>query len=402
MSFLHGIEHIDLPADFSPANDVVTAVIGLIGTAEKGAQNELILCSSAKNDAQFGTTGTIPEALKAIRLQDSKRGSALVIVVNVKAADAQITPADIIGEVSETGERTGLKLFETALLKFGFEPMIYIAPRYSALAAIKTELIAITNKSEVMAYIDTPDGMTYTEVLASRNGSGQFATLNEGQKLLFPHFLVANPDYVAPEEGEEATEPEFLNIPMSAYAAGLRAKVDLEDGWHVSSSNHAFTGVDGLDVALTFGLGDTTCEVNMLNAQGVTTAVNMYGGGIVEWGNYTAGYPGNMNTEAFECVRRTRAIMKRAIQKACIPFIDKPLIQANIDAIRNTVNQYLNTLKAQNRILYGICMYRKENNPLNELAQGHVTFDIEFTPAIPMQRLTYSYKIDLTQLSNIA
>jgi phage tail sheath protein FI len=94
--------------------------------------------------------------------------------------------------------------------------------------------------------------------------------------------------------------------------------------------------------------------------------------------------------------------MKRAIQQACIPFIDRPFIKANVDAIRNTVNQYLNGLVSQGKIVYGQCFYRPESNPLNELAQGHLTFDIDFTPALPMQRLTFTYKIDLSQLSNIA
>ncbi len=402
MSFLHGIEHINLPADFSPANDVVTAVIGLVGTGESGPQNELVLCSGKTDDAQFGTSGTIPESLRAIRLQDSTRGSALVFVICVGTPDDDIKPADIIGKVDETGVKTGLQLFENAFSQYGFEPMVYIAPHFSALDAVKTELIAITNKTETMAYIDTPDGFTYNDAIKSRNTEGQFAGLTEGQKLLFPHFLVSNPDYVEPEDGKEPGDvPKYLNVPMSAYAAGLRAKVDLEEGWHVSSSNHTITGVDGLDVALTFALGDATSQVNMLNAQGITTAVNMYGNGIVEWGNYTTGYPGSSDTETFECVRRTRKIMKLAIERACLNFIDKPFIQANVDAIRNTVNQYLNSLKSQNKIVDGQCYYRSENNPAGNLAAGHVTFDIEFTPAIPMQRISFTYKIDLSTLSTI-
>lgn len=399
MAFLHGIEHLNLPADFAPVNDIVTAVIGLVGTSDKGTINELLLCSSVKDDAQFGTKGTIPEALKAIRMQDGASGSALVFVVKIATDTAEVTPAQIVGTVSETGERTGLKLFETALTKYGFEPMIYIAPHYSALGAVKAELTAITNKTEAMAYIDTPDGCTFKAAIESRGNEGEFATLGDGQKLLFPHFLVANPDY---NPDAETPVAKHLNVPMSAFAAGLRAKLDLTEGWHVSSSNHRLTGVEGMDVALTFGLGDQTCEANLLNAAGITTAVNMFGNGIVEWGNYTTGYPGNANTEAFECVRRTRAIMKRTIQQACIPFIDKPFIQANVDAIRNTINQYLNGLVSQGKIMAGTCFYRPESNSVGELAKGHLTFDIEFTPALPMQRLTFTYKIDLSQLSNIA
>lgn len=393
MSFLHGIEHLNLPADFTPVNDVVTAVIGLIGTAATGETNQLTVCKNEKDDAHFGTAGTIPEALKAIRMQDSAAGGALVIVCKVAVPDDGEITAKIVGEVSEDGTRTGLKLFETALTTVGFEAMIYIAPRYSALPAVKQALITLSDKAEAMAYIDTPDGYTFNEAIASRTGEGEFSGLTEGQKLLFPHFLIANP--------ESANDTDkYLNVPMSPFMAGLRAKVDIEEGWHLSCSNHRIAGVENVDVPLTFSLGDQTSEANLLNAAGITTAVNL--NGLVEWGNYSAGYPGNANTEAFECVRRTRAIMKRTVQQACIPFIDKPFIKANIDAIRNTVNQYLNGLVASGKIVAGKCYYRPENNPLNEMSQGHITFDIEYTPALPMQRLTFTYKIDLTALSKIA
>ena len=397
MAFLHGIEHLNLPSDFKPVNDIVTAVIGLIGTSEATEHNKLVLCTSDKDDAQFGTEGTIPEALKAIRLQATRRGSALVFAVSVDEPAANLTATDIVGEVTTTGERTGLKLFETALGKYGFEPMIYIAPRFSALGGVKSELQAICAKTEAMAYIDTPDGYTFNEAIAGRGTAGEFANLDEGQKLLFPHFLVANPDYDPLTVGSQ----KFLNQPMSPFMAGLRAKIDLEEGWHVSSSNHRVYGIEGMDVDLTFSLGDPSCETNMLNAAGVVTAVSMFGNGIVEWGNYSTGFPGNTGVDAFECVRRTRAIMKRTIEQACIPFIDKPFIQANVDAIRNTVNQYLNKLVAQGKLVYGKCFYRRESNPVGELATGHLTFDIDFTPALPMQRLTFTYTIDLSQLATI-
>ena len=399
MDFLHGIEHVNTPADVVPVNDIVTAVIGLIGTADKGDTNVLALCKNAQDDAAFGTKGTIPEALKAIRLHDTTSGSALVFVVKVKAADEEITPADIVGEVKETSERTGLQLFETAQSKYGFEPMIYIAPRYSALGAVKQELVAITEKTEAMAYIDTPDGWGFKQAIESRGNGGEFATLKQGQKLLFPHVLIPNPEY-----NPDAEEPgeKYLNVPISAYAAGLRAKIDLIEGWHVSSSNHAYTGIEGIDVPITFALNDKTCEANLLNAAGITTVVNMFGNGLVEWGNYTTGYPGTTTPEAFECVRRSRMIMKRSISMACAAFLDvKQVKQADIDLVRNTVNQYYNKLMSEGKIVYGQCFYDKAKNPVSELAQGHVTFTNVWTPAVPMQRMTFDHQIDLNKLSTI-
>lgn len=399
MDFLHGIEHVNTPADVVPVNDIVTAVIGLVGTSDKGAANVLTLCKSAQDDATFGTKGTIPEALKAIRLHDTASGGALVFVVKVKGADEQITGADIVGEVKETGERTGLKLFETAQNKYGFEPMIYIAPRYSALAAVKQELVAITEKTEAMAYIDTPDGWGFNQAIESRGNAGEFATLKQGQKLLFPHVLIPNPEY-----NPDAEEPgeKYLNVPVSAYAAGLRAKIDLTEGWHVSSSNHAYVGIEGTDVPITFALNDKTCEANLLNAAGITTVVNMFGNGIVEWGNYTTGFPGVTTPEVFECVRRSRMVMKRSITMACAVFLDvKQVKQADIDLVRNTVNQYYNRLMAERKIVYGQCFFDKTKNPVTELAQGHVTFSNVYTPAVPFQRMTFDHRIDLNKLSTI-
>lgn len=399
MDFLHGIEHVNTPADVVPVNDIVTAVIGLVGTSDAGATNVLTLCKSEKDDAAFGTKGTIPEALKAIRLHDTASGGALVFVVKVKGADEQITAADIVGEVKVTGERTGLKLFETAQNKYGFEPMIYIAPRYSALDAVKQELVAITEKTEAMAYIDAPDGWSFNQAIESRSNGGDFATLKEGQKLLFPHVLIPNPEYAA-----DAAQPaaQYLNVPVSAYAAGLRAKIDLTEGWHVSSSNHAYTGIEGTDVPITFALNDKTCEANLLNAAGITTVVNMYGNGLVEWGNYTTGFPGTTTPEVFECIRRSRMIMKRSITMACAQFIDKKQVkQADIDLVRNTVNQFYNKLMNDQKIVYGQCFFDKKKNPVSELAQGHVTFSNEWTPALPMQRMTFDHKIDLNKLSTL-
>ena len=399
MDFLHGIEHINLPTDTVAVNDIVTAVIGLVGTADGGEANVLTLCTGEQDDAVFGTKGTIPEALRAIRQQDSTNGSALVFVVKVKGDAEEVTPEDIVGTVAEAGERTGLKLFETAQSRYGYGPMIYIAPHYSALAAVRQALITITESTEAMAYYDTEDGLGVTQVIEARGTDGELAALGAGGKLLFPHALVANPEYLP--DAEEPVD-QYITVPLSAYAAGLRAKIDLTEGWHVSSSNHRYTGIEGGDVAVTFSLNDRNCDANRLNAVGVATMVNMFGNGIVEWGNYTTAFPGTTTPDAFECVRRSRMIMKRSLDMACVQFIDvKHVKQADIDIVRNTVNQYYNRLVAEGKIVYGQCFFKPENNPAEELAQGHVTFSCEFTPAIPMQCMTFEHKIDLTQLTTI-
>jgi len=411
MSFLHGIEHINLKSDTVPVNDVATAVIGLIGTADENTNfdfgdpngweiNKLYLCKSEKDDALFGKQGTIPEALKAIRQQQSANGSTIVLVVAFATDTTVVVPADIVGEVSVTGTRTGLKLFEVAKSKYGFEAMIFIAPHFSSLSLVKNELQAICNKTEAMAYIDSPDGWTFDEAIESRGVGGSMANLDEGQMLYFPHFLVANPAFVS--EDETPGEEQFITAPMSAYMAGLRAKIDMELGWHWSTSNQRLYGVEGLDVDLTFGLGDRSCDVNMLNAVGITTAVPMFGRGMRAWGNYSTGFPGNTDVEAFECVRRVRSIIKRAIDGAVVQFLGQPYLQVVVDLIRNTVNGYFNNLIMRGILIDGKCVYDPLKNPKEETAKGHLTFSNSIMPPPPLQQFTFEYSFDYNALNSIS
>lgn len=401
MAFLHGIEHVNIKSDVVPVNDVATAVIGLIGDCNSSSinVNELYLCRSAADDAKFGTTGTIPEALSTIRLQQSGSGSTLVFVIAVKNDGTVPVATDIVGAVSSTGLRTGLELFAIAKSQYNFEPMIYIAPHYSALPPVMNKLIAICNQTEAMAYIDTPDGMTIDQALKSRAPSGQFQNLNEGQMLYYPHFLVANPAYV--DADTTPTIPRFNTSPMSAFMAGVRARVDMDLGWHWSSSNQRIYGVEGLDTDLTFSLSDRAADNQMLNAVGITTAFPMFGRGIVVWGNYSTGFPGNTDVEAFEAVRRVRAIIKRAIDGASVQFLGRPFSQAVVDLIRNTVNGYFNNLIMRGVLINGSCTFDPAKNPATELAKGHLTFSNLIMPPPPLQQFTFEYSFDYNALTQI-
>ena len=71
MSFLHGVEVVELDGGPRPINGVASSVIGLVGTARKGSTNVPILVVGSRKEAiaQFGVpdgVSTIPDALDAI------------------------------------------------------------------------------------------------------------------------------------------------------------------------------------------------------------------------------------------------------------------------------------------------------------------------------------------------
>ncbi|OSN03196.1 phage tail protein [Lonsdalea iberica] len=81
-NYLHGVETVEVETGARPIKTVKSAVIGLIGTAPMGPVNDVTLCVSETNAAQFGSqvSGfTIPQALDAIY----DHGAGTVLVINV-------------------------------------------------------------------------------------------------------------------------------------------------------------------------------------------------------------------------------------------------------------------------------------------------------------------------------
>lgn len=135
------------------------------------------------------------------------------------ADPTKVTAADIIGAVNEAGVRTGLKALKDTYNLFGFFAKILIAPAFCTQNSVATELIAMADQLGAIAYIDAPIGTTYAQALAGRGPAGtiNFNTSSDRVRLCYPHVKVYDPVLNA-----ERLEP------LSARAAGLRAKVDLD------------------------------------------------------------------------------------------------------------------------------------------------------------------------------
>lgn len=96
MSYLHGVETIEINKGPRPVTLVKTAVIGIIGTAAAGAINTPILVSSDRDFAQFGEDiagSTILDALNGIY----KQKGTVCIVINV--LDPAVHKSAVVDEV---------------------------------------------------------------------------------------------------------------------------------------------------------------------------------------------------------------------------------------------------------------------------------------------------------------
>ena len=300
------------------------------------------------------------------------------------ADPTKVTAADIIGAVNAAGVRTGLKALKDTYNLFGFFAKILIAPAFCTQNSVATELIAMADQLGAIAYIDAPIGTTYAQALAGRGPAGtiNFNTSSDRVRLCYPHVKVYDPVLNA-----ERLEP------LSARAAGLRAKVDLDKGFWWSSSNQELAGVIGVERQLSAMIDDPQSEVNLLNEVGITTVFNSYGTGLRLWGNRSAAWPTVTHMRNFENVRRTGDVINESIRYFSQQYIDMPLNQALIDSLVESVNGYGRKLIGDGALIGFKAWYDPARNEATELAAGHLLISYKYTPPPPLERLTYETEI---------
>ncbi|MCD5326891.1 phage tail sheath subtilisin-like domain-containing protein [Chromobacterium piscinae] len=321
---------------------------------------------------------------KITRLKTGAVAIGAGLKVSYDYADpSKVTAADIIGAVNAAGNRTGIKALQDTYNKFGFFAKLLIAPGFCTQNTVAAEMAAMADKLDAIAYVDAPIGTAFADALAGRGpvGTINFNTSSDRVRLCYPHVMVA--------DGNGGLRYE----PLSSRAAGLRAKVDNDKGFWWSSSNQELAGVVGVERQLTAMIDDPNCEVNQLNASGITTVFNSYGSGFRLWGNRTAAWPTVSHMRNFENVRRTGDVINESIRYFSQQFIDMPLNQATIDALVESVNGYGRKLIGDGALLGFKAWFDPARNPATELSAGHLLISYKYTVAPPLERLTFETEI---------
>lgn len=465
--FFHGVETITVQTDSSPVQTVSTSVIALIGTAPQGAQNTLTLVTNPQDAEQFGgdlypltinrslkcifeqgntpvlvvnvfdpatmkTTitdevnvimlgkSTLAEApllapvapvvtdsagtttyvlgtdytldeygvLKMIPSGDISEGDSLKVTYNHPDTSG-LAAADFVGT---TSPRTGMKLLSESFDTFGFNPKIIICPEYSSIEAVAIEMTAQSNSFRAINFTDDVEGTERADLVSHRTTSGN--SFNSVSRRLIP---------CAPWHKAYDYSGTFDNYPYSAWAAGITAYTDRTEGYWVSPSNHVVQGISDAEYPmLGTGINDKSSDANVLNAAGIFTTLKV-AGSRRSWGNRSSAFPSDNDVRSFIAIQRTEDIIHESLELAKLPYMDKPIIQATIDAIKGSANSFIATLIQRGALLRGSeVKYDPADNLAADLAQGHIKFRLVFMPPTPAERITYLSYIDISLLTNLS
>lgn len=311
-------------------------------------------------------------------------GSGATIKVNYDKSDTTtVTNNQVIGVAGPP--RTGLQLFEEANALFGYRPKVLLAPSYCTQTTVVSALAAMAAKMRGVTFIDAPVGTTVAVAIAGRNPGGAINFFTADPRVIpcYPH-VKRKVNNVSTNEG------------LSTYAAGIVGLVDETEGFWVSPSSHEIKGIVGVERALTGDLGDSLSDANRLNEVGVVT-VNSINGARRLWGNRTAAYPGDTAVKTFIPVQRVVDVVHDAMELALSAYLDRPINQALIDAITEDGNAYLRDLTRRGATHEGSHVaYDPAKNPPEEIAAGHLTFDLVLAPPAPAERISVESTVEIS------
>jgi uncharacterized protein len=146
---------------------------------------------------------------------------------------------------------------------------------------------------------------------------------------------------------------------------------------------------------------DPSSDTNNLNAAGIMTAFSAFGTGLRVWGNRSAAYPTESVPSKFISVRRTMDVIEESIELNMLQYIDSPISNALITQILANCNDFIRSLIQKGALVAGSATYNPAENPVSQIANGELVFDIDVMPPPPAERLTFNVFIDTTLLSQL-
>ena len=299
------------------------------------------------------------------------------------AAMTKVTTADIIGGTdSTTLKKKGIEAIGDVYPKLGVLPGVLIAPKYS----IDSEVAAVmkskvTNVNDcfnciAIADINTATATRYTDCYEYKTGNN---LVDENLIVTWPKVTLGGVRYY-----------------LSTHTAALCHSVDLDyDGVPCASpSNHSLQ-IDGLCLESGEAVYLDKASATYLNSVGIVTALNL--GGFRLFGNRTSIFPETTDPkDVFIPLRRTIQFLGNAIILTFFSRVDQPLNRVFIESVETSIQQYLNGLAASQYILGGTIQFSEEDNPIVDLIDGKIRFDLSVGFLVPAESINFSIEFDPT------
>lgn len=326
------------------------------------------------------STGDIPSDSTALKLYGDTPGDT-------------VDATTIIGGVEVDGTRTGLEVIEEVFPHTARIPGVIICPKWSKDATVaavmeaKAESINGCFACTCLIDVDTATVTTPQDVNEWKNTNN----------IVFPRqeCLFGMPAL----KGSSSTK----KYNFASQQGPLIQWTDTYKGngvpYHSPSNKNLRMNALLLDDNSEINV--SLADANMLNSQGVVTALNWIGGWR-SWGNRTAAYPSNTDVkDMFIPVRRMFDYVGNTVVLTIWQKVDEPGNRRLIDAVVNSLQTWLDGLTNQEALLGARIEFRHDENPTTEILDGHFVFHIYIAVPTPAEWLDFRIEYWVPFIENL-
>ena len=303
-----------------------------------------------------------------------------------------VTKKEIIGgyDVS-THKSTGFELIDNVFPKYTLAPDLLLCPNWShdsevaAIMSAKAENINGVFDADAILDIDTTEkGVTYYTDAPEFKKKKNFTKANE--LVCFPRLRLGETDF-------------NYSTQLAALISQVDSTGEYGGGTPCESASNKSLQADSMVLANGEEVLLDVQKANYLNDNGIITALNFYNG-FVSWGNYTAAFPSSSDpVDYFYSISRMFKWVAKTVVLTYWSSLDGKMTRRLIDTILQGVNDWLNGLTSEEKILGGRVEFREDENTETALMAGKARFHVYLTPPSPMQKMEWVFEYDVSYLS---
>jgi phage tail sheath protein FI len=306
-----------------------------------------------------------------------------------------ITATDIIGGTDiNTGKQTGIEAVELVFPLTDLVPGILLAPKFSddpsVAATLETKANDINGCFKCRTTIDVAGTVLKPiDVLPWKTSNN---IVSKRQDCAWPQLAIP--------EGSLLRQYHF-----SSHWGPLQMWTDATRGNNMPYCSPSNKPLKATQTVLADGTEYVMTKPNadMLNSQGIVTGLNWAIYGMRGWGNRTAAGGGISSDvkDVFIPNARMADWLGNTTVLTLHQYVDEPGNRRLIDVIVNSINRWLNGLQAEGAILGGRIEFRHDENPTDQLLDGHYVFHLWYLSPTPAEWIETILEVDVTYFNTL-
>lgn len=304
----------------------------------------------------------------------------------------KVTKEDVIGGYDvERHEKMGMELIDHVFPKYSYAPDLILCPNWShepevaAVMAAKAENINGIFEAMAIIDVDTDKEKGVTDYSGVPEWKKKKNITRETQIVCFPKVALGDRVF-------------NFSTQLAGSMSATDNEEDLGGGTPCESASNKSLQADRMVTADGTEVVMDLRDASYLNENGIVTGLNFYSG-FTSWGSYTACYPHDTNPEDyFYNINRMFRWVAKSVILSHWSRIDRRMTRVLVDAILQGINDWLNGLSAEGKIVGGRVELKGDENPTSALVAGKAKYHIYLAVSSPLQKIEYVLEFDLSYI----